>query len=110
MIAMTVRRTRPFDAASLYSVASDEFNESDDELISINGDSTSDYTVHSPRLSSKRKRTTTLSADLEVENLLSPTDDDVHQSRSSTGDSLAIYHFSGLASYYGIASLYDYTL
>ena len=87
-------RSRTFDASSLYSVTSDDFNESDDELISINGDSSSDYNplpVQSPRLSSKRKRTTTLSADLEVANLLSPSVDDCF----SSGDNFSISDYSG---------------
>ncbi|XP_067943754.1 uncharacterized protein [Watersipora subatra] len=86
-------RSRTFDASSLYSVTSDDFNESDDELISINGDSSSDYNplpVQSPRLSSKRKRTTTLSADLEVANLLSPSVDDCF----SSGDNFSISDYS----------------
>jgi len=89
-------RSRQFDAASLYSVTSDEFNESDDELISINGDSNSECTniVGSCRVSSKRKRTTTLSADLEVESLLSPGADDCVYS----GDNFSVSDFSGLSS------------
>ena len=80
-----------FDSLSLHSVASEEFMESDDELISINSDSNISAVgslgsaadrcgggagrgVTSSR--SKRKRTTTLSADLEVESLLSASGDD----------------------------------
>lgn len=89
-------RSRPFDASSLYSVTSDDFNESDDELISINGDSNSEYNapsvLQSPRLSSKRKRTTTLSADLEVASLLSPSVDDCS---FFSGDNFSVSDCSG---------------
>ena len=83
---------RAFDASSLYSVTSDDFNESDDELISINGDCSSEYnSSQSPRLSSKRKRTTTLSADLEVASLLSPSVEDCF----SSGDNFSVSDYSG---------------
>lgn len=92
-VGRTNPRSRTFDASSLYSVTSDEFNESDDELISINGDApTTEYThpLYSPRLSGKR--TTTLTADLEVESLLSRTGDD----SPSSGDNLSVSDFPGI--------------
>lgn len=91
------RQTRPYDSLSLHSVASEEFMESDDELISINSDSNICASLShcssssNTRHSSKRKRTTTLSADLEVESLFSASGDDSF----SSGDNQSVSDISG---------------
>lgn len=92
------RRGKPaFDSLSLHSVASEEFMESDDELISINSDSNisaASLSMGSTRRhSSKRKRTTTLSADLEVESLLSASGED--SLSSCGGDNQSTSDLSG---------------
>lgn len=93
--ASSQRQSHPFDTLSLHSVASEEFMESDDELISINSDSNISASLSlsstATRHSSKRKRTTTLSADLEVESLFSASGDDSF----SSGDNHSVSDLSG---------------